>query len=98
MIDGGAAERRAINVHNVHWNLFPWRGFVREATSGEQMANSEFFMSYLIWRMRIIAADCGDARAKEHLRLLVNEIEEQESELPIAVGKPKKTEGRGETT
>lgn len=61
------------------------------------MASSEFFMSYLIWRMRKIATDCGDLRAVAHLRLLVEEIEDQASERPIARAKRKKTEARGET-
>ena len=62
------------------------------------MASSEFFMSYVIWRMRRIATDCEDLRAVEHLRLLVEEIEDQAPELPIADAKPKKTEGWGEAS
>jgi hypothetical protein len=40
------------------------------------MASAEF-MSYLVWRMRRIAATCDDRLAVEHLRSLLDEIEEQ---------------------
>jgi hypothetical protein len=43
------------------------------------MASAEF-MSYLVWRMRRIAADCDDMQAVGHLRSLLDEIEEQSIE------------------
>ena len=73
-------------------------GCIRHSRGRGEMASSEFFMSYVIWRMRRIATDCGDLRAVEHLRLLVEEIEDQASEWPIADAKPKKTEGWGEAS
>ena len=45
------------------------------------MADSEVFLSYLIFQMRRIAADRLDRRTTERLRLLIEEIDERACKL-----------------
>ena len=102
--DLGLALQGTTHFCHLNRNLCRKRGFARirsyTAIKGGrgEMTGSEFFMSYVIWRMRRIATDCEDLRAVEHLRLLVEEIEDQAPEGPIADAKPKKTAGWGEAS